>query len=185
MNKIIATIIKEWQIMRRDVSGLLLLLVMPAALIIVMALIQDAPFKDYQELRFDLLISDNDHGSLARQITSGLKQSKHFNIIDSPDGKPLTDDELMQLLGSGKYKIGIVIPDGVTAEIVNSANIVVNEIANKTGMNVSVPTREMRGQIYIHLHFDPVSKPAFRTAISSALDKYISYSCSGILMQRL
>src|SRR5579872_4374876 len=121
MNKIIATIIKEWQIMRRDVSGLLLLLVMPAALIIVMALIQDAPFKDYQELRFDLLLADNDHGSLARQITDGLKQSRNFRIVDTIDGHPLTEAEVTKLLGDGKYKIGIVIPSGVTAEIVNSA----------------------------------------------------------------
>jgi len=57
--------------MQRDISGLLLLLVMPAALIVVMALVQDAPFRDYQELSFDLLLADNDHGSLARQITMG------------------------------------------------------------------------------------------------------------------
>ncbi len=185
MKKITATIIKEWQLMRRDISGLLLLLVMPAALIIVMALIQDAPFKDYQELRFDLLLADNDHGRLARQITDGLKQSKNFRIVDSIDGKPVTEQVVTKLLGDGKYKIGIVIPSGVTAEIVNSANIVVNDISRKTGMDARLPIRGMREQIYIHLYFDPVSKPAFRTAISSALDKYIAYSCSNILMQRL
>ena len=185
MNKITATIIKEWQLMRRDISGLLLLLVMPAALIIVMALIQDAPFKDYQELRFDLLLSDNDKGSAAHQITAGLKKSKSFRIIDSLDGKPVSEEQLKHYLNNGKYKIGIVIPAGVTAEIVNSANIVVNDISKKANMNAHLPAREVRDQIYVHIFFDPVSKPTFRNAISSALDKYITYSCSDILMQRL
>ena len=185
MKKIIATIIKEWQLMRRDISGLLLLLIMPAMLIIVMASIQDAPFKDYKELKFDLLLANNDQGSVAAQITAGLKQSKNFHIIDSVDGHPMTEDQLNSLLNSGKYKMGIVIPNGVSAEIVNSANIVVNDIARKTGLDAKLPAREIREQIYVHLYFDPVSKPAFRTAISSALDKYITYSCSNVLMQRL
>ena len=41
-------------------------------------MVQDAPFKDYQELRFDLLLADNDHGRLADEIKFGLKQSKNF-----------------------------------------------------------------------------------------------------------
>ena len=185
MNKIIATIIKELQLMKRDISGLFLLLIMPASLIIVMALIEDAPFKDYQELRFDMLIADNDHGSVATQITAGLKQSKNFHIVDSLDGNPLTVDQLKKLLNDGKYKIGIVIPAGVTAEVVNSANIVVNDLSKKAGLGVSLPARDIRDQVYVHLFFDPVAKPAFRTAISSALDKYIAYASTNILMQRL
>lgn len=171
--------------MRRDVSGLLLLLVMPAALIIVMALIQDAPFKDYQELKFDLLLVDNDNGSVAKQIATGLKQSRNFHIIDSLDGKPLSNEQLKDLLNTGKYKIGVIIPKGTTAEIVNSANIVVNDIATKTGLSANLPAREMRDKVNIQLFFDPVSKPTFRNAITTALDKYITYSCSNILMNRL
>lgn len=171
--------------MKRDISGLLLLLVMPAALIIVMALVQDAPFRDYQELKFTMLLSDNDHGSLARQITDGLKHSKNFQVTDSIDGNPVNDNQLKQLLNKGEYKIGIVIPAGVTAEIVNSANIVVNDISKKAGITATMPIREMREQMYVRLYFDPVSKPAFRTAIGSALDKYITFSCTNILMQRL
>jgi ABC-2 type transport system permease protein len=185
MKKIIATMIKEWLLMRRDIPGLLLLLIMPAALIIVMAVIQDAPFKDYQDVKFELLLTDNDHGSLARQITDGLKHSKNFHITDTINGKPVTEIQLKQLLNKGDYKIGIVIPTGVTAEIVNSANIVVNDIAKKTGIAATLPAREMRDQVYIRIYFDPVSKPTFRAAISAALDKYITYSCTNILMQRL
>lgn len=171
--------------MKRDISGLFLLLAMPAALIIVMALIQDAPFKDYQELKFDLLVADNDHGSAAKQITDGLRQSRNFKLTDSINNSIVSETQVKQLVNDGKYKIGLVIPQGITAEIANSANIVVNDIARKAGLSSQQPVREIRDTVYIHLYFDPASKPSFRTAIRSALDKYIAYSCTNILMERL
>src|ERR1044072_4268963 len=105
MKKITATIIKEWILLRRDFAGLMLLFIMPAILIVVMALVQDAPFRDYQELRFDLLIVDEDGGSLAQEIKSGLRQSKNFNVIEQVDGKQLTSDQLKVLHQKGEYHV--------------------------------------------------------------------------------
>jgi ABC-2 type transport system permease protein len=184
MKKVTATIIKEWILLRRDLAGLMLLLLMPAILIVVMALVQDAPFRDYQELRFDLLLSDNDRGSLAQEIKAGLRQSKNFNVIDSVDGKPLDDSTLKALLQKGDYKVGIVIPKGATAEVVNSANLIANNISRKLGMG-ELPARESRDSMYVRMYFDPVSKPTFRTSISFGLDRYITYSCSNLLVKRL
>lgn len=184
MRKILATMNKEWILMRRDAGGFLLLFLMPAFLIIVMALVQDAPFKDYQEIRFDLLLADNDHGSLSKEIKTGLNESKNFRVIESYEGKPLTDAKLKELLQKGKYQIGIVIPKDATAEIVNSANIIANNISKKIGMG-TFPVRKSRDSTYVHMYFDPVSKPTFRMSIRNALDKYITYSCSNLLVKRL
>lgn len=182
--KILATIIKEWILLRRDVTGFMFLFIMPAILILVMALIQDAPFKDYQELRFELLLCDNDHGKLSQEIANGLKQSRNFKVIDSIDGKPLSETSLKQLLQEGKYRVGIVIPKGATAEIVNTANTVANKIAEKIGVG-KLPVREMRGNTYVRIYFDPVTKPTFRMSIDFALNKYITASCSNILVSRM
>ena len=171
--------------MKRDIAGLLLLLIMPATLIIVMALVQDAPFRDYQSMKFDILLVNNDHGSTARQLVDGLKNSGNFHIIDSLDGNPITEDILKRSLQKGDYKIGVLIPAGITANMANSANIAANSISKKMGIDAMLPTGPLQGQMYVRVFFDPVSKPAFRTAISAALDKYITASCSGILMQRL
>ncbi len=184
MNKILATIQKEWILLRRDVAGAMLLFLMPAVLIVVMAMVQDAPFKDYQELRFDLLIADNDHGRLANEIKNGLRQSQNFHVVDSIDGKPITESQLQTLLKAGKYRVGIVIPKGATAEVVNAANMVANRLSEKLGMG-KLPARELRDSMYVRMYFDPVSKPTFRMSISFALDKYITYSCSNLLVGRL
>ncbi|MCD6062761.1 MAG: type transporter [Flavipsychrobacter sp.] len=183
MKKITATIAKEWILLRRDIAGFALLFIMPAMLIVVMALVQDAPFRDYQEMRFELLLADNDGGSLAKEIKAGLKESKNFEVIDAIDNRPLNEQQLKELLQKGKYSIGIVIPKGATAEVVNSANALANTVSKKLGLS-TLPERETR-EAYVRMYFDPVSKPAFRVSISNALDKYITYSCSKILVERL
>jgi len=185
MKKITATIIKEWIMLRRDAAGLILLFLMPAILIVVMALVQDAPFRDYQEIRFDLLLVDEDRGSLATEIKNGLRQSKNFRVIESIDGKALNSESLKEELRNGNYHVGIVIPKGATAEVANSANIIANNISKKLGLGGTMPARESRGNSYVRMYFDPVSKPTFRTSISFALDRFITYSCSNILVQRI
>ncbi len=185
MKKITATLIKEWILLRRDVAGLLLLFLMPAILIIVMAMVQDAPFRDYQEIRFDLLLVDEDGGSLAREIKSGLKASKNFHVIDSLEGSALSSGQLQKLLREGDYHVGIVIPNGATAEVVNSANIIANNISRKLGLGGTMPSRSTRDNRYVRMYFDPVSKPTFRTSISFALDRFVTYSCSNLLVQRI
>lgn len=184
MKKILATIIKEWILTRRDVAGFMLLFLMPAALIIVMAMVQDAPFKDYQELKFDLLVADHDNGSIAQSIRDGLKKSGSFKVTDEIDGKPVTEEQLKELLQDGDFKVGIVIPKGATAEMVNAANLVANSISEKIGMG-KMPAREVRDSLYIRVYFDPVSKPTFRMSVGFALDKLITAASSHVLVDRL
>ena len=175
---------KEWLLLRRDWGGLLMLLVMPAALIIIMALVQDAPFRDYQQVSFDLLLADEDGGPLAAEIKTGLRQSRNFRLIDSIDNKPVTAAALSTALQKGKHHVGIVIPKGSSGEIANAANIIANTIAAELGTG-RLPERAPRDTVAIRLYFDPVSRPAFRLAIRAALDKYVTAASSRLLVARI
>jgi ABC-2 type transport system permease protein len=73
MLRLFATIKKDLLILLRDRGGLAIMFLMPMAMIIIMAIIQDAPFKDYQELKIPLLLVNNDTGSLGKQIEKGLQ----------------------------------------------------------------------------------------------------------------
>lgn len=184
MHRIFATIVKEWLLMKRDLAGLLLLLLMPAILIVVMALIQDAPFRDYQELRFEMLISDNDKGRLSYEIINNLRESKNFKVVDRLNGKIVTDEVLKEYLAKGTYKMGISIPKGANSEVVNAANSLANTLAD--GMVAGkLPTRDPRADMQIRLYFDPATSPTYRSAITFALDKYITAASSNILVSRL
>lgn len=182
--RVFSTMVKEWLLLRRDAGGMLLLLLMPAILVTVMALVQDAPFRDYEALKFDVLAADEDNSPLSQSILEGLRKSNHFNIITESEHQPLTSAMLQRLLLRGDYKTGITLPKGAYAEIVNSANTAANSLAGRLGAGL-LPQRAPRSGFQVRLYFDPAAKPAFRSAISFGLDKCITAACTKVLMQRL
>jgi ABC-2 type transport system permease protein len=185
MRRILATFVKEWHMMRRDLSGLALLFVMPMILIIIMALVQDAPFKDYKDVKFDALFLDQDSGKVSLAIKKGLIESKQFNLIEHFNNQPLSETSIKDLVHKGNYNLAIIIPKGTTAEVVNSANLIANEIGKYMGINTTLPHRESRENVNIQAIFDPVSKPTFRMAILNVLEKFTSRIQSEIVINRI
>lgn len=185
MLRLLATIKKEWILLRRDKAGLALLFVMPVVLITVMALIQDAPFKDYQEIKFDILTVDNDHGRLARYIREGLQSNGQFNVIDSVKGHPLTETSARKLISEGDYKICIVIPQGATGAIVSNANRIVNDISRRMGMPAVQPVGPRKEALNVAVYFDPAAKKAFKSAIHQALDNFLTQVETNLLLERI
>lgn len=185
MLRLLATIRKEWQLLLRDKTGLILLFVMPVVLITVMALIQDAPFKDYQDIKFDILTVDNDHGRLGRYIREGLESGGQFNIIDSLEGKPVTAERARQLVNEGQYKISIIVPEGATAAIVSNANHIVNDITKRMGMSAVLPVKRQADSLNVIIYFDPAAKKAFKGAIHQALDNFLTQVETDMLLGRI
>jgi ABC-2 type transport system permease protein len=185
MLRLLATIRKEWQLLLRDKTGIILLFIMPVVLITVMALIQDAPFRDYQDIKFDLLTVDNDHGKLGRYVKEGLSKSGQFNIIDSLDGQPLTAGQARDLVNSGKYKISIIVPQGATAEIVSNANKIVNDITKRMGVPGSLPVKQRTDSVNVTIYFDPAAKKAFKGAIHQAVDNFLTQVETDLLLDRI
>lgn len=185
MLRLLATIKKEWLLLLRDRTGLALLFVMPVILITIMALIEDAPFRDYQEVKFDILTVDNDHGRLGRYIREGLQSSEQFNIIDSVKGQPITEQQAKELVNAGDYKICIIIPQGATGAIVSNANKIVNDLSRRMGMPVALPVSTRKDSLYVTVFFDPASKKAFKSAIHQALDNFLTQVETDLLMDRI
>ncbi|HEX6889838.1 MAG TPA: ABC transporter permease, partial [Chryseolinea sp.] len=73
--KILATIYKEFLLLVRDPGGMALIFIMPLALVVVMALVQDAPFRDYQEIKLDVLMVDLDGDSLSAKVKEAFMDS--------------------------------------------------------------------------------------------------------------
>lgn len=185
MLRLLATIRKEWQLLLRDKMGLTLLFAMPVVLITVMALIQDAPFKDYQDVKFDILTVDNDHGRLGKYIREGLASGGQFNIIDTLDGHPVTEQQARELVNNGRYKISIIVPAGSTAAIVSNANRIVNDITQRMGMSVSLPVKQHADSLNVVIYFDPAAKKAFKGAIHQALDNFLTQVETDMLLGRI
>jgi ABC-2 type transport system permease protein len=83
--KILATIYKEFLLLIRDPGGMALIFIMPLALVIVMALVQDAPFRDYQEIKLDVLMVDHDGDSLSAKVKEAFQDSPNVNLVMEVD----------------------------------------------------------------------------------------------------
>lgn len=185
MKRIIATYKKEWHLTRRDLGGLALLFLMPLLLTIIMALVQDAPFKDYKDKKFEALFLNIDKGKVANAIKQGLIDSKQFILTENTSNKELNIDEFKKNIDAGKFQFGIILQKGISAEIINSGNIIANEIGKKIGIQTQLPSRESRDNVHIELMFDPITKPAFKIAITNAVEKFVEKIQAEIVLERI
>jgi ABC-2 type transport system permease protein len=179
MNTVIATITKELLLLIRDRAGLLLLFLMPLLLIVIMALLQDAPFKDYQELRFDVLVVDEDKGDLATKIKTDIGKSKQYHVIDSLNSQSLTWPVASALVEDGTYKTAILIPEKATAVLKKKSAKSANDLVKEMGLQPTEPSSTLNStpdSSNITLYFDPAAKRTFKNAIYYSLQRIITQS---------
>ncbi|OFY83319.1 MAG: hypothetical protein A3F72_20175 [Bacteroidetes bacterium RIFCSPLOWO2_12_FULL_35_15] len=172
MLRLVATIRKELLILLRDRGGLAIMFLMPMALITIMALIQDAPFRDYQEFKIPLILVNNDTGNLGIAIEKGLKESKIFDITKKQEAEDLVKKNIK----AGDYEIGIIIPENAS-ELLNAK---VNQFVSKklTEVGFDDPSQKKESAVDTDLNikilFAPETKKAFKASILSSLKQSTS-----------
>jgi len=172
MLRLFATIVKEMLVLSRDKSGLAILFIMPVALVTIMALIQDAPFRDYQEMKIPALIVNKDNGELGKKIVQGLSDSKMFDITFS-DSSSAYVKSMMQ---SGEFEMAIVIPENTGRELESKVNDFVNETLVSLGVAEanSVQPDSAGTKNRIEVYFKPGIKPSFKNMVMSSVKEVSS-----------
>jgi ABC-2 type transport system permease protein len=175
--KLWASFYKELLILIRDRAGLAILFIMPALLIIIMALIQHGPFRDYQESNIPVLFVDNDHGILAQAIEQGLRASKVFTIHQSAD---LGSAE--KAVANGEYKIAIAIGQGTSEALKRGVEVRVDQTL--AGLGLIPESDEATSEpVQIQLIIDPAVKKSFKSALLGVLYQFIAQVESQTIME--
>jgi ABC-2 type transport system permease protein len=172
MLRLFSTIQKELILLFRDRGGLAIMFLMPVAMITIMALIQDAPFRDYQELKIPLLLVNNDKGNLGTTIEASLKESKIFEIT-----KQNSDEAAVKkIIKGGNYEIGIIIPPNATQLLNEKVNQFVSKKLSDVGLSDSTPTRvnNTPEELKLLIFFSPETKKSFKASILSSLKQSTS-----------
>lgn len=185
MKRLIATFYKEFLVLSRDRAGLALLFIMPVVLITIMALIQDAPFRDYQELKVDVLWVDEDSTQFSEQLKDGLLESNRFRLVMKRDKVFLTKDEAIALTSKGEYTFAVVIPKGSEDEVSKRSGAVVSRLLYSMGMPVDTGVELKEPQRSIQIYFDPASKLAFRSAMKNGIDRLIARIESSMILESI
>jgi ABC-2 type transport system permease protein len=163
--KILATVYKEFLLLIRDPGGMALIFIMPLALVIVMALVQDAPFRDYQEIKLEVLFIDNDRDSLSAKVTKAFEASPNVMLIHEKDTA-----EAKRQVQAGKFKAAIVLPQNATADLRRKTQQLISSVFSNFGFPAEVDSAEIPA-INIKIFFDPAIKSNYKQALSGAVEK--------------
>ena len=166
--KLIATIYKELLLLRRDRAGLLVLFLMPAALVLVISLVQENVLKSMTETRTRVLLVDQDQQELGAALARELGGTGLLEIIRQLDGRPLTVDAAEKAVRDGDFQFGLVIPPGFSAGVqARSRQMVAAALETP-----AAPAAETAvGVPELVVFFDPLVQGSVRSAVTAALNQ--------------
>ncbi|OPY12435.1 MAG: ABC-2 family transporter protein [Syntrophus sp. PtaB.Bin001] len=169
--KVLATINKEFLLLIRDPGGLTLIFLMPLALVVVMALIQDNTFRGWQETKIEVLLVDEDHGFLGAALERTFRTSPNIRAVKEIDGKPLTVEEARLLVRSGKYKTAVIVPKRASGDLQKKTKKAVNRLLAHYGFTEKQPVTKELPSVNLQILFDPAIKPNYKQTLVSAVEK--------------
>ncbi len=181
--KVLATIYKEYLTLLRDPGGMALIFLMPVVLVTVMSMVQDAPFRDYTQMRFDILSVNDDRDSLGIWIEHSLEASGSFHLIKGTDGKTMSKQTADSLVNSGAFKAAIYIPMQSTRRISRKTRVIVQTLMSGFGLT-DKPQKATDSTVNIQLTFDPVIQSNMRQALLFAVEKIVAGAENKLLMQK-
>lgn len=183
MRRFLATIRKEILLLTRDWAGLGLIFLMPAVLVVVMTLIQDASFRKLDETQITLLYLDDDGDQLGTQVREGLEKAGYFQVVTTTgDGRPLDESILLDLVRKGKYQMGVVVRENATEAIRARGQ----RLVEQTLLHVEEPVPpDSMAKATIVMYFDPAMKASFKVTVRTALENFTLKIEAGILFQAL
>jgi len=181
--KLFASIHKEFLLLVRDRAGLAVMFLMPMMLVFIVTVIQDNTFKIVSDSKISLILANNDQGDIGETIEKSLMESKFFSISKSIEGRPATAELAKKVVASGDYKLGIVLPEGLSAGIRQQINNRISSVLADFGLAEKAPTTSNALEILIY--FDPVTRKTFKNSIRNSIEKIISQVESRVLFEIL
>jgi len=120
--QIIAITVKEFKVLLRDKRAFSTLFIMPIAFILVMTLALQGVFDSGgSDNPIDLLIVNQDLGTIAAQVITDLHSASGLTIIDENEDQSLTQTVAEDMITAGTYSIALVFPSDFSASITNAA----------------------------------------------------------------
>ncbi|NBB77321.1 MAG: ABC transporter permease [Bacteroidetes bacterium] len=159
MLKTFTTTTKELLLLKRDRTGLLILFIMPALLVIVITLVQENVMQLTGQKKTQVLFLDLDGGMVASSLRQRLAEGD-IEIIDL-DVKRNSHAALQEAIAAGEYQVGIVIEAGTSKEFLRQAKQLFQRGNTATGPK-SPP-------VSLSLFFDPGVMPGFRSTIKAQM----------------
>ncbi|MBN1665082.1 MAG: ABC transporter permease [Deltaproteobacteria bacterium] len=183
--KILATIRKEFLLLVRDAGGITLIFLMPLALVIVMALIQNNTIDEFLETKLEVLLVDEDRDALGAELERAFRASPNIRLIKQVDHEALTAETARRLVQRGKYKTVVIIPKDAGAMLQRKNKNAVVRLLAHYGLSDKKPVADALPAPEIQILFDPAIKANFKQTLTSAVEKIVAHVQSDGLMDEV
>lgn len=184
MMRLWAIMVKELLLLVRDRAGLAVLYLMPVSLVVIMAVVQDAPFRSFQEQRISILFRNLDQGKVGQKMQQGLEKAGAFQVFLADS--QLTEAQFRDLIRKGDYQVGIVVPEGMTTVIANRNFALVDRLlVNLTSPGVEGSAQVSTDSATVQLIIDPTVKLSFRQTLHSVIERLLTGIASAQLVEAM
>jgi ABC-2 type transport system permease protein len=147
-----AIIKKDLLLLLRDRAALLLLFIMPAALALVITLVQENVFKTVGGVRLEGLLVDHDGGAVAEELVERFEEMEEFSL-----SRERNEQAALAEVEDGDVQFCIIVPTGTTEALSEGARSFVES--------------SVRPQLM--LYTDPTLSAGFKTALRAALERTV------------
>lgn len=160
MLKIFAATAKELLLLRRDRTGLLVLFLMPAILVVLITLVQENVMELTGQKKTQVLFLDLDQGDLGKSLQKQLATTTLDLVLWDEKQKDIADIEAA--VTGGGYQVGVVIPKGASARFTEETARLFQQDNGKG------KPREMAA-ISVQLFVDPGIMAGLRSGVTAQL----------------
>lgn len=175
MQPIAAIVLKDLLCLCRDKAGLTVLFVMPLALLLVMALVQNTVISSGpRSVRSDLLVVDMDGGTNASAIIAGIASNGYYTLRRELGGRTPTPELARRAVWRGDIHACLIIPGGFS-EAVNRRSAAM-EAALGAGADTGEPTAGAADSAPvppIEVILDPTLPGALREGYLNVLSRFV------------
>ncbi len=117
MKEFFATLHKEFLIFSRDRAGLGIVFLMPMVLVLVVSLVQEGTWVAITAQNMEVLVVDDDGGSLGKAVVRGLADSGLCRVVTKISGKSITVEDARESIMSGRHRFAVIVPAGSTLRV--------------------------------------------------------------------
>ncbi|MDD3875102.1 MAG: ABC transporter permease [Bacteroidales bacterium] len=166
MNRLRASVKKEFLLLIHDRVGLMFMFMMPLLLVFVITIVQDNAFRKINEGHISMFIVNHDTGSQSIKLIQLVEASGMFKIEIKND---LDQSEIKQYLLENRKQAAVYIPDDFSALLNEKSNYAAGLMLADFGLMEAsgiVPEKEVSEILLFH---DPVLQEAYCQNINNLL----------------
>jgi len=157
MLKLLTATVKELLLLRRDRTGLLVLFLMPAILVVVITAVQENVMELTGQGKTRVAFLDLDQGDLGSTLREQLAKG-NLEIVEWDRTQKKIEDIRAAVL-DGDYQVGIVLPGELSARFSEEAARLAWPDRGEMAAEAGTPS--------IPVFFDPGTMPGLRTGITA------------------